>query len=330
MTEILSQNEIDELLQALNSGETHVKRTQNGSHKKEVGLYDFRRPHKFSQDQLRTMQVIYDSYSRLMASHLSGVLRSFCQATVVSVEPQAYYEFINSLPDPVVLGIIDFKPLEGSVIIEISPDIAFAIIEKILGGNGRFIHHQRDFTEIEIMLLQRLIHQLVSLMNEPWDNVIQAGFRLNRIETNPQFAQIVSPNETIAIITINVSVGETEGTINICIPHMIIEPISEQLSTRHWFSSSFDKSKRNKSDLVADRIRDTYVSLKALLGMTKITVAEFMSLQVGDVIKLEQPAKEEIVLVVEGQEKYLGIVGTKNNRYAVQVTGRKGGRLEDE
>ena len=126
MAEILSQSEIDELLSALDSGEFNVTEIQKDIEEKKVKLYDFRRPNKFAKDQLRTMQVIYEIYSRLMASYLSGILRTFCQAEVISVEPQTYYEFINSLPDPVVLGILDFRPLNGSAIMEIS-DIIFPL-----------------------------------------------------------------------------------------------------------------------------------------------------------------------------------------------------------
>lgn len=331
MAEILSQNEIDDLLNALNSGELNVTEIQDDVEEKKVKLYDFRRPDKFAKDQLRTMQVIYENYSRLMASYLSGVLRSYCEVEVISVEPQTYYEFINSLPDPVVLGFLDFRPLSGSAIMEISPDIAFTIIDKILGGSGRLIPHKRDLTEIEIILIRRIVNQLLSLMHEPWANVIQTDFRLERIETNPQFAQIISPNETIAIITMNITIGEIEGMINICIPHMVIEPIIDQLSTKHWFSSGLEGSKANdQSAILAKKIEDTYIDLRAVLGMAEITVREFVGLQIGDVIRLENQAKEEISLVVGGQDKFSGIIGTKNNRYAIQITKRKGVKSKNE
>lgn len=327
MTEILSQNEIDELLNALNSGEFNVTEIQSDIEEKKVKLYDFRRPNKFAKDQLRTMQVIYENYSRLMASYLSGILRSFCQVEVISVEPQTYYEFINSLPDPVVLGILNFRTLSGSTIMEVSPDIAFSIIDKLLGGSGRLIHNKRDFTDIEISLVQKIINQMVSLMDEPWANIIHTEFKLDRIETNPQFAQIISPNETIAIITMNISIGEVEGIINICIPHMVIEPILGQLSTKYWFSSGVEKDgDKDQSILLVKRIEDTYVDLRAVLGIAEITVREFIGLQTGDVITLQNQVKEEISLVVGEQEKFSGIMGTKSNRYAVQVTKRKGGK----
>lgn len=333
MAEILSQSEIDELLNALSSGEFNVTDIQKETEEKKVRIYDFRRPNKFAKDQLRTMEVIYEYYSRLVSSYLSGILRTFCQAEVISVEPQTYYEFINSLPEPVVLGIIDFRPLDGSAIMEISPDIAFSIIDKLLGGPGGAIHlsKTRNFTEIEISLIEQVVHQLVSLMDEPWANVIDTNFKLEKIETNPQFAQIISPNETIAIITMNLSIGDIEGIVNICIPHIVIEPITDQLSTKYWFSSQSEKNAADaKSDLLASKIKRAIVDIKAVIGTAQITVRDFIGLQKGDVIKLNKKAGEEISLVIGGIEKFRGIIGIKSNKYAVQITQLKGGETEDE
>ena len=168
-------------------------------------------------------------------------------------------------------------------------------------------------------------------MDEPWANVMRTDFKLDRIETNPQFAQIMSPNETIAIITMNIGIGEIEGIVNICIPHMVIEPISDQLSTKHWFSSGFKQDvDSDKSALLTKRIQDAHVCLSAVIGATRITVREFVDLQIGDVIKLDKKAGEEISLVVGGQEKFAGIIGTRNNKYAVQITKMKGGGPKDE
>lgn len=330
MADILSQNEIDELLNALSTGELDAKEIKDESVEKRVKPYDFRRPDKFAKDQLRTMQVIHENYSRLIASYFSGILRSFCQVEVISVEPQTYYEFINSLPDPVVLGIYAFKPLAGSAIIEISPDVTYAIIDKILGGSGGLVEFKRDFTDIELSLIQRITTQLVATMNEPWVNVMKSDFKLERIETNPQFAQIISPNETIAIITMNISIGGVDGMINICIPHMVIEPIIDQLSTKYWFTSNLEGEKdESQTTLLTHQIEDTAVDLKAILGNSRITIKEFIGLQIGDVIKLETQMKDGISLAVGERKKFSGVVGVKNNKYAVQITDIKGGRLKN-
>ena len=330
MADILSQNEIDELLNAINSGEFDALKINSEAEDRKIKLYDFRRPDKFAKDHLRTMQVIYENYSRLIASYLSGILRTFCQVDVTSVEPQTYYEFINSLPDPVVLGIFSFKPLAGSAIIEVSPDITYAIIDKMLGGTGELVDIRRDFTDIELSLIQRIITELIFIMNEPWVNVMESNFRLERIETNPQFAQIISPNETIAIITMNISIGGIDGLLNVCIPFMVLEPIIDQLSTKYWFTSSLEGDRSDaQSKLLARQIKDSDVDLIAILGNSKITVKEFVGLQVGDVIKLDTRTSDGVSLVIGDREKFFGVVGTKNNNYAVKITDIKGGRLKN-
>lgn len=326
MSDVLSQQEIDELLNALSSGELNINEIKEEAEEKKVRVYDFRRPNKFAKDQMRTLQIIYENFSRLMSSYLSGVLRTYCQIDVASVEPQTYYEFINSLPEPVILVIVDCKPLKGSMIIEFSPEVVYNIIDRLLGGPGKNTDKIRDFTEIEIALIERLVRHLIGLMGESWANVLKADFKINAIETNAQFAQIVSPNETIAIITMNTIVGNVEGMINLCIPYMMIEPILPKLSTKFWFSGKMDEEDRDiQTEKIAENIEDTYIDIKAILGETTITVKDFLSLQPGDVIKLDRKVEDDISIVIENVEKFCGVVGIKNNRMAVQITGKREG-----
>lgn len=330
MSEVLSQQEIDELLNALRSGELNIDEIKEETQEKKVRVYDFRRPNKFAKDQLRTLQIIYENFSRLITSHLSGILRVYCQVDVVSVEPQTYYEFTNSLPDPVMLGIIDFKPLKGFMIMEFSPEIVYTIIDRLLGGPGKTVGKVRDFTEIEIVLLEKLIKDLTGLMNESWANVLKADIRLNRTETNAQFAQIVSPNETIAIITMNAQIGDVEGIINLCIPHMVLEPILPKLSTKYWFSGKMDEEdKKTQSGLIVRNIEDAKVEIKAVIGETTITVRDFLGLQQGDVIKLDRRIEEDIAIVIENHKKFCGIAGTKNKKMAVQITSKERGQSRE-
>lgn len=325
MSDVLSQQEIDELLKALSSGELNINQIKEEAEEKKVRVYDFRRPNKFAKDQLRTLQIIYENFSRLMSSYLSGMLRTYCQVDVVSVEPQTYYEFINSLPDPVMLAIIDFKPLKGSMIMEFSPEIVYTIIDRLLGGPGKTTDKVRDFTEIEITLTERLVRHLTGLMSESWANVLKADFKINTIETNAQFAQIISPNETIAIITMNALVGDAEGIINLCIPYIVIEPILPKLSTKFWFSGKMDEEDRDvQTEKIAKSIENTYINVRAVLGRTTITVRDFLGLQPGDVIKLDRKVEEDIAIVIENVQKFSGVVGIKNNRMAVQITSKQG------
>jgi len=323
LSDVLSQQEIDELLKALSSGELNINEIKEENQEKKIKLYDFRRPNKFAKDQLRTLQIIHENFSRLMTSYFSGVLRTYCQIDVVSVEPQTYYEFNNSLPEPVMLAIIEFKPLKGSIIMEFSPEIVYTIIDRLLGGPGKTAGKVRNFTEIEIVLTERLIKHLIGLMNESWANVLKTDLRLNRIETNAQFAQIVSPNETIAIITMNAQIGEVEGIINLCIPHMVLEPILPKLSTRFWYSSKIDDEERDvQSERIEKMIENAELTVKAVVGETTITVGDFIGLQPGDVIKLDRKINEDISIVIENRKKFCGIIGIKDKKFAVQITGK--------
>jgi len=323
MADILSQKEIDSLLNAWTSGEIDVSEIEETSKDKKIRSYDFRRPHKFSKDQLRTIQMIYENFSRAMASYLSGILRVYCDAEVAVVEPQSYHEFTNSLPEIVVLGVVDFNPLKkNSLIIEFPPDITYSIVDRLLGGSGGAINKTRSLTEIEIALIERIIKQMLVIMGDSWTNVIRAEFKLVRTETSAQFVQIVSPNETMAIITINVNIGEANGMINVCIPHLVLEPIIENLSTKYWYSSKMsDDSNSVNAGLITKQLEYAGLDVKAVLGGAAITVRDFLHLQRGDVIRLDNKVNQDISLFIGEIKKFRGSVGTKTKKLAVQITG---------
>lgn len=330
MAEVLSQREIDQLLEAFMAGEVNINEIKEETLEKKVSVYDFRRPKKFAKDQLRTLQIIHENLARLMSSYFSGILRTYCQIELVSVEPQTYGEFINSLPAPVVLGIIEFKPLKGSIILEFSPNVVYAIIDRMLGGLGVAPEKVRDFTEIEIVLIERIIKQLLPIMSSSWANVVGAEFTLEDIETNAQFAQLISPNESIAIVTLDAHIGEVQGMMNICIPYLVIEPIVTQLSSKHWFSTKRDEENEQLyHKLLASQIETTQVEVKAVLGRTTITIGDLLGLQKGDVIKLDKKVDEDIAIYVGGVKKFCGIVGLKKNNLAVQITSicEEGGKV---
>ncbi|KXG75757.1 flagellar motor switch protein FliM [Thermotalea metallivorans] len=321
MSDVLSQSEIDALLQALSTGEVNVQEMKEDTHEKKVKKYDFRRPDKFAKDQLRTLQVIHENFSRLLNTYLSGYLRCLVQVDVFTVEQLTYYEFSNSISNPAVLGIVDFSPLSGQIILDITPDIAFTLIDRILGGSGKPMEETRNFTEIEITLLKTVIKQMIRLFKEPWENVLDLEPKLEKIETNSQFAQIISPNETIALITLNVKIGEVEGMLNICIPHLVIEPILSQLSTKYWFNSSSKESTPDDQKIIESRIHKAYVPIRAIIGKTHITISEFLDLQVGDVIQLDTTINEDIKIYVGNELKYRGKPGMKKKKLAVQIVG---------
>lgn len=320
MSDILSQSEIDALLNALNTGEVDVTDMQDDQVESKAKKYDFKSPKKLAKDQLKTLQIIHENFSRALNTFLSGYLRTYVQTEVLSVEELSYYEFSNSIVNPAVLSIIDFYPLEGQIIIDISSTIAFALIDRILGGQGKQIQESRTFTEIEITLIRNILKQLTNLMIDPWENVIELAPRLDKIETNSQFAQIVSPNETTALITLNLKIGEVEGFLNICIPHIVIEPILAKLSTKFWFANISKQATEMDKLVIEKRLTNTNVNMAVELGHTYITVREFLELQLGDVIMLDKNANEELEIKVGNKHKYYGIPGTIKNKVAIKIT----------
>lgn len=320
MGEVLSQSEIDELLKALNTGEIDVNQIKTTENEKKIRDYDFRRPNKFAKDHLRTLNIIHEDYARYITNYLTAYLRSRVNIEVLSVEEVSYYEFSNSISNPSILSIVEFIPLNGFILLEMNPSIAFAVIDRILGGRGIGIEKVRGFTEIELAIIERIVNQMLGLMREPWENVVSVKPRLDRIETNSQFAQIISPNEMIALVTLDAQVGDIKGMMNICIPHLIVEPVLPKLSTKYWFTSMEKEMSHETIKNIERKIEYTSIPLKAILGKTNITVEDFLELQKDDVILLDTPVGSDIKVMVGNMHKFNGIPGVRKNRMSIKIT----------
>ena len=203
MGEILSQNEIDALLNQLSSGELDVESISNAE-EKPVKDYDFSRPTKFSKEHLRTLEIIFEHYGRLISTNLPVILRKNAQVTVASSETVTFSEFTNALSNPSILGIVGFEPLGGNIIIDLATNIAFSMIDRMLGGEGTPLDKTREFSDIELSILQKIMVMFTQLLRDPWKNVLEVSPVLTRLETNPQFAQIIAPGEMIAVVTLNI------------------------------------------------------------------------------------------------------------------------------
>lgn len=319
MGDILSQSEIDELLKSMASGDTS-EITSAESKKKEAKDYDFARPSKFSKEQLRSLENIFGNYSRALSSFLTGYLRTSTHVEVASAEQVTYSEFNNFLVNPVILGIIEFSPLKGSLILELSANIGYAIIDRILGGPGFGMKRMRDFSEIEKILLDRVLTQMLSFIPEPWENVAKIRPRLEKIETNSQFAQIISPNEMTALVTISVKVGSVEGLMNFCIPYIVIESIMERLNTKYWFTASDDDVDDKYSKDLEEKLEKTSVALSAIVGQTRISVGDFINMQVGDIIPLDSYVSSDLNVMVGNLLKFNAKPGISRGKNAIQIT----------
>ncbi len=321
MSDILSQSEIDQLLNALSAGELDVDEYQAEKGEKQIKEYDFSRPAKFAKDHLRTLEIIHEHYARLLATLLSGRMRTGCQLEVISSEAISYSEFANALSNPVLLGILEVRPLKGNFVIEMSSNIGFAIVDRLLGGNGTGVISGRDFTEIELTVIQKVMSLMIDEMVEAWKNVVNITPRLTQIETNPQFAQFISPTEIVALITLNLRIGNVEGLMNLCVPYITIEPIMDKLNTRYWFSSAKETNIELYGQYIEKQIELSEIPVKVVLGKTNISIDDFIHLQCGDIIRLDQKINEEVEVLVGNLPKFYGKAGLSAGKNAVMITG---------
>ena len=285
MGDVLSQNEIDNLLAALSSGELDASNIKD-SGERTVKNYDFNRPSKFSKEHLRTLEIIFEHYARLLSTSLPAYLRKNVQVEVVNAEATIYQEFTNSLTNPVLLGIVDFSPLTGNIIIEMAEKLGYTIVDRMLGGVGTPLEKPREFSEIELSIIERIYIICINLLVEPWANVSPLEPRLQRIETNSQFAQIISPSEMSAIVTMNMRIGNIEGMINVCMPYDVLEPVIDKLNTKYWYSTIKGVDTSTNRELIEVAIAKARIPIKAELGRSTISVKDFVNIQKGDIIKL--------------------------------------------
>jgi len=321
LSEILSQAEIDELLSTLMAGDSAPEpEVSEGPPKLKVKEYDFRTANRFPKEQMRTFHVIFETFSQLFSNRLSSVLRVSCECEVLSIEECSYSEFNNSLPAPVVLVVMEAPPMYGSIIVQMSPEFAYMLISRLFGGvtSGE---NSKQFTEIELALIERVFRQAIGVFDEAWDKVIELTTQIDRIETSSQFAQITAPNDPVAVIIINITMGEETGLMSICIPHTAIEPVSQQLNTRMWFSSGVHD--RNDSEervaLLTGKLLRTPIPLTAYFSQTTATVSDIVNLQIGDVIKLEHGIDQPLTIRVHHIPKFRATIGTMGSKYALQI-----------
>ena len=319
MSEVLSQSEIDNLLKALNSGELDVEEMKDNN-EKQVKNYDFARPAKFSKEHLRTLEIIFEHYGRLLSTNLPAYLRKAVQVEVRNSEAVIYSEFSNALSNPVLLGVVNIEPLESNMVIELSGNLAYAMVDRLLGGTGDSLDKIREYSEIELAILERIFAICVNLLREPWQNVVSILPRLERIETNSQFAQIISPSETVAIVSISLKIGEVDGYMNICLPYTCLEPVMDKLNTKYWFSTMQEKDTNSYEEAIESLIVKAQIPIKAVLGNSMISVNDFVNLHVGDIIKLDKNIDDELDIFVGNIKKFAAMPGSANENYAVRVT----------
>ena len=333
MRDVLDQSDIDALMSAVSSGEV-ARPTRQGQifsrHRSdlenvEIKDYDFKRPERISKDQMRALHMLHEGFARNFAAFLSGFLRTIVEVRVASADQLTYAEFMAGLPNPTSFNLIniDGADLEGQLCLEISPLIIYPIIDRLLGGSNHEVFiPQRPLTLIETRLVQRILTRAMTNLAEAWESVRKIEFRLGQMESNPHIVQIVPPNEVVVVIGFELKLGARAGTMSLCIPFTVIEPLMDEISAQSWFQAGRHRSDKQWSRLVADRIAEAQVEVTAILAETTMTVSDLHNLEVGDVIMTGKSADSPVTLYIESVPKFFADIGHHKKHRALRVRRR--------
>lgn len=328
MADVLDQSEIDALLAAVDSGEVEedhspvqiFSRHRRDLEHVEVRGYDFKRPERVSKDQMRSLQTLHESFARNFGAALSGFLRTIVEVKVANCEQMTYAEFIAGLPNPTSFNLMEAKPLEGQMCLEISPLIIYPIIDRLLGGtNQELFIPQRPMTLIETRLISKVTTRGLAALAEAWASIRALTFNIMATESNPQLVQIVPPNEVVVVVGFELKMANRAGTMNLCIPYNVIEPIIEDLAAQSWFNVAKSSQSTEIHERIAGTLGRAALGITGLLAETTITLSDLMSLSVGDVIVTERPASSPVVLCVEARKTHLAHIGQFRGARAMRI-----------
>lgn len=326
--DILEQNEIDALLNAIDSGEVEQDSIQGqifSRHRRrgesvEVRPYDFKRPERVSKDQMRALQTLHESFARNFGASLSGFLRTIVEVKVANCEQMTYAEFISTLPNPTSFNLVQSDNLEGQMCLEISPLIIYPIIDRLLGGTTQDLFiPQRPMTLIETKLIGNVTHRGLDAMSEAWSGIRQLVFNICATESNPQLVQIVPPNEVVVVVGFEIKMSNRAGTMNLCIPYNVIEPIMDDLAAQSWFAVNDQSKNADVQQRIDKSLNRATVEIAGVLAQTTMTVQELINLQPGDLILTEKPAIQPVMIEVEGEKKFWASMGKIKGKRALQV-----------
>ncbi|MDC0935769.1 flagellar motor switch protein FliM [Pirellulales bacterium] len=308
--DVISEAEMESLL-----GEGPALRPRQ-----KIAAYDFKRPERVGKDQMRALQTMHEGFGRNFGAALSALLRSIVEVKLTSVDQLTYSEFVFSLENPTCFNLVNAEPLEGQLILDVNPSILFPIIDRLLGGNASAPPPvRRPLTEIELRLVSRITSLFLREMQHAWENVLPLKLVVDRVESNPQLVQIIPANEVVVLISFELTVGETRGMMNLCIPFNSIERISGKLSSNSWVSYSKRPPTAESMQTVGEKLGAAAVEVVVELATTTITTADLLDLRVGDIVASEKDVSEPLLVSVEGKPKFHAAPGRYKGRKAIRI-----------
>ncbi|MDN7145718.1 flagellar motor switch protein FliM [Liquorilactobacillus mali] len=332
MDQVLTQQEIDSLLNAMDNGEIVEEKTEKEEELK-VKSYDFRRPTKLSKEYVNTLHMIFEDFSKVSSNVLSTLLRSNINFNLASIEQVSYDEFIHSVPRFTLLGLFHSDPLKGIQILEINPQLCTVIVELLCGGAGvgkqenLSVKGKNSFTDIELILLKEIVIEMTKIYKNVWKDIIELQTEFDELVSNPQLLQNMSPNEPVVMITFTVKVGEIDSFINICVPYVFFEGLTDKLSFHNWFDSNQEYSANDERKL-KESLNNIALDLQVVLGESELELSNFLHLEPGDILKLDSKINEPLDSYVEGSPYYNVKLGKKNNQIAVELIDKLEGETQ--
>ncbi|WP_026944400.1 flagellar motor switch protein FliM [Helicobacter rodentium] len=321
MADILSQEEIDALLEVVDDDGTEpetIEKPTNVVQQHQITLYDFKRPNRVSKEQLRAFRGIHDKMARSLSSQISAIMRSIVEIQLHSVDQMTYGEFLMSLPSPTSFNVFSMKPLDGTGVLEINPSIAFPMIDRLLGGKGDPYESTREFSDIELNLLDTILRQMMQNLKEAWGPVTEIFPTVDVKESSPNVVQIVAQNEIVIMVVMEIIIGHSSGMMNLCYPVISLESVLSRLASRDIMLSETSSKKSRNKELQA-LLGGAKVNVAAMLGETKLNMHEILDLEVGDIVRLDRPADDTVIINVDGREKFLASIGLHRYRKTIEV-----------
>src|SRR5438874_3424620 len=331
MSKTLSQWEIDALLNTIGSDEVAAA-PMSGPQllaDRQIKLYDFRRPDRFSKEHIRAIQNIHETFARVTASSLSSYLRSPTTVSLSSIEQVVYEEYVHQLSNPTLVNLVELQPLSGRIVVEMNLNLGLAMLDRMMGGPGQANMRRTELTDIEMALLRSMGATISAGLKDGWTAVATVQPVLVETVLNADLVQAALAGDIAALLLFEVHTLGLSGTISICVPHPVIEPLMDRLITQAWFSSCSRKSGSDDDLLrISDGIRGARLPIAVELGTTSITIGELLDIRAGDVLRLDRGVDGELPILAGKRARFVGRPGTLGGNRAIQVTGVSAALIE--
>lgn len=320
MSEVLSQQEIDQLLSGINSGE--IKEDQLGDFRKnrEVFDYDFRRPNRVSKDQLKTIRTLHENFSEVFGFFLASKLQTMATIDLIAVDQLRYSEYVLSITNPSCIYIFDIKETEGRAVMELTPELVMVIVERLLGGSGAKVKNNRSITTIEQRMIRPLMTKALENLTAAWSPIQKLNFSLSGFESNPDFVQIAPASEIVIVVSFEIKIGDSSFLMNLCYPSFALEEVIARLNVQYYSSVHTARDKEKVKQKMSAHLQKVSLDVRVLLGRSELNIRELMELELGDVLVLDSLMDGDLPIYVKDRLKFFGRPGIQGENLAVKIS----------